>query len=111
MSDARDRDDARKWREHVARRGPVDQPRLYRVRLFDAGREVLAGHTYPVVLDLTHGAPVEDANRKLDELLRSMLRTAGVRDPQRARSYYLDVREWGTGQELFLWPVTWSDAP
>ena len=43
MSDERDRRDAARWRQHMERTTPPDQPRLYRARLFEGAQEIRLG--------------------------------------------------------------------
>ncbi len=102
----RDRIDAIRWREHAARHHP-DQPRMYRVRLFEEQWEVPRGGVYPIVLDLSHGLPLEEAEQKLNQLFRSLLRLAKVK-PDKVRLHYLDLRTWDTDQSVLHWPVTWD---
>jgi hypothetical protein len=107
----RDRRDAQRWREHQAGTTAADQPRLYRVRLFEGGWEVATGGgPYRVVLDLTPGAALEESARKLDELLRSLLRIAKV-PADKATQHYLDVTEWDCTTTLFRWAITWPVSP
>ena len=110
MTDERDRRDAALWRQHRGRTTAADQPRLYRVRLFEGPYEVLSGALYPVVLDLTPGPALEESHHRLDELLRSLLRIANVK-PAKVRLHSLDIGDWDSGISLFKWPVTWDPEP
>lgn len=78
--------------------------RLYRVRVFCDGAEVLSGREYVEVLDLTPGATLREAQARLDELARTLARADGAK-PQHLPRYYLTVSDRDTGEPLFSWPA------
>jgi hypothetical protein len=104
-SDERDREDALLWRQHVARNTPPDQPKPYSARLFE-GPHRLGSTNHMVVLDLTPGPGLEEAHRRLESLLKSLIAREGVK-PDRHRACSLEVRHWHNDELVFLWSPTW----
>jgi hypothetical protein len=109
VSIEQDRIDAQRWRQLVAA-GMPENSRLYRVRLLNGRRELLADGNWSVVLDLTPGVAVGVAAVKLDEMLRSLLGVASVPTAQMSWCY-LDLRDWVTGEHVLRWAVTWRVEP
>ena len=78
------------------------QPRSYLVRLHNRDGQVHTGQQHMIVLDLTPGPTLDDAERKLSAQLRSLVRA--VTDPgDDVGDYYLAVYDWDTGEFRFHW--------
>jgi hypothetical protein len=82
--------------------------RLYRVRVFEDGSEVLSDREYVEVLDLVPGATLRATQAQLDELARTLARAAGAR-PQHLPRFYLAVHDRDNGELLFHWPAKETD--
>lgn len=80
------------------------QPRRYRIRVFDQGAEVLTDREYMAVLDLTAGPGLRAAEGQLDALLLSLAYADGARG-ERVRGYRLRVEDWTTRDFVCDWPA------
>lgn len=81
------------------------QPRPYRIRLYDRGAEVLAERRYLAPLDLTPGPGLLATKGQLDALLLSLAYADGARG-ERVRGYHLRVDDWNTQETVCDWPAT-----
>jgi hypothetical protein len=84
------------------------QPRRYRIRVYDDGAEVLTDREYVAVLDLTPGAGLRQTEAKLDDLAQTLARADGARGDRVGR-YYLAVHDRETDEFEFHWPAKTID--
>lgn len=77
--------------------------RRYRLRVYDAGAEVLTDMRYAAVLDLD-GPGAHTAAAQLDDLADALARADGARG-ERIGRYYLAVHHWDSGDLECHWPA------
>lgn len=82
----------------------LQQPRPYRIRLYERGAEVHLDRQYMAALDLTAGPGLREAEGKLDALLLSLAHADGARG-ERVSGYHLRVEDWHTGEFVCDWPA------
>jgi hypothetical protein len=86
------------------------QPRRYRIRIYDNDYEVLSSRQYAAVLDFSPGPGLRATEGQLDGLVQSLAYTTGARGPK-TLTYYLAVLDWTTGELQCHWPAkTWLEA-
>jgi hypothetical protein len=87
----------------------TQQPRTYRVRIFENGYEHLKDRHNLAVLDFSPGPGLRATKGELDGLVQALAWTAGARG-EKTLDYYLSIHDEETAERRCTWPATtWYD--
>jgi hypothetical protein len=89
---------------------PHQQPRTYRIRLFEGGyQEHLKGEHHIAILDFSAGPGLLATKGELNGLIQALAWKAGARG-EKTLTFHLSIEDETTGDRRCTWPATtWFD--